>query len=154
MHVGTVIHDYQGEGSIRSKKWHTCKDCPLYQHEASRPSGPGRFFFPKKRLSSNSMFFWKEKSASDPTPVAGSFCALGPLSRSLIPLTNFQSRSYFKIQLRFPSNPSNLIMNFFLFRRSWPQLQFRSPQEFSSFRGLDVFFFGKEIVKTFFDQIF
>ena len=60
--VGAVIHDYQGEGASWSKKCNTWKDCPgtwaqlstdnvnfctrsrPYQREASRPSGPGRFF--------------------------------------------------------------------------------------------------------------
>jgi len=67
VHVGAVIHDYQGEGARRSKKCQWWKDCPgdltslntdnvnfctrcrPYQCEASRPSGPGRVYF---------RFFW------------------------------------------------------------------------------------------------
>ena len=56
VHVGAVIHDYQGEGASWSIKCLLWKDCPgdltsnvnfctrsrPYQREASRPSGPGR----------------------------------------------------------------------------------------------------------------
>jgi len=60
--VWAVIHDYQGEEAIGSRKCQWWKDCPgawaqsstdnvnfctrsrPYQREASRPSGPGRFF--------------------------------------------------------------------------------------------------------------
>jgi len=62
VHVEAVIHDYQGQGASWSKKCHSWKDCPgdltssntdnvnfctricPYQREASRPSGPSRFF--------------------------------------------------------------------------------------------------------------
>jgi len=63
VHVGAVIHDYQGEGASWSIKCLWWKDCPgdltslntdnvnfctrsrPYQRELSRPSGPGRGFF-------------------------------------------------------------------------------------------------------------
>jgi len=63
VHVGAVIHDYQGETASWSIKCLWWKDCPggwtslnsnnnnfsmrshPYQREASRPSGPGREFF-------------------------------------------------------------------------------------------------------------
>jgi len=76
--VGAVMHDYQGEEAIRSKKCLWWKDCPgawaqlgtdnvnfctrsrPYQREASRPSGPGqvffRFFQPASHPSSRSIF--------------------------------------------------------------------------------------------------
>jgi len=54
VHVGTVIHDYQGGGANWSRKWlWWWKDSPLlninfcrsrpYQRESSLPSGPGQF---------------------------------------------------------------------------------------------------------------
>jgi len=63
VHVGAVIHDYQGKRAIWSRKCKSWKDCPgawaqlstnnvnfctrsrPYQREASWPSGPGRVFF-------------------------------------------------------------------------------------------------------------
>jgi len=62
VHVGAIIHDYQGEGASWSRKclwWkdysgnltslntdnvNFCTRSRPYQREASRPSGPGRFF--------------------------------------------------------------------------------------------------------------
>ena len=63
VNVGAVIHDYQGEGTIWSRKCQSWKDCSgawaqlstdndnfcmrsrPYQRETSWPSGLGRFFF-------------------------------------------------------------------------------------------------------------
>jgi len=76
LHVGAVIHDYQGEGVIWSRKCQARKDCTgdltslnvnnvtfcrrsrPYQREASRPSGPGWCFLGKKRSASHPPFLF------------------------------------------------------------------------------------------------
>jgi len=70
VHVGAVIHKYQGEGASWSRKCLWWKDCPgystslntnnvnfctqsrPYQREASRPSGPEYFFLVNRHTAS------------------------------------------------------------------------------------------------------
>jgi len=94
VHVVAVIHDYQGEGAIWSRKCYSWKDCPgalaqlstdtvnfcsrsrPYQHEVSQPSGPGRVFL---------RFF---KSASHPSFTGQSYNRImsgNVLQRTVVP---------------------------------------------------------------------
>ena len=90
VHAGAFIHDYQWEGASWSRKCLWWKDCPgdltslntdnvhfctrsrQYQHEASRPSGPGLFFLDvfsqHPPLGLNQSIGWRGglKSSSNP----------------------------------------------------------------------------------------